>query len=77
MYREEKKRIGYEDCYRNDRSSKYLAKARTNSLKLGDWYGRIKGKHKKREYCLPCGKDKEELTHLVMKCQDYDHLRPK
>ena len=40
-------------------------------------YGRIKGKHKKREDCLLCGKEKGELTHLVMECQEYDHLRPK
>ena len=75
MYREEKTKIGYEQCYGNDRSSKYLARARTNSLKLGDWYGRIKRKNKRKD-CLLCGKDLETFEHFIMECQEYDHIRP-
>ena len=33
-YREVKLYIGYGGCYRNNRNSEYLAKARTNSLQL-------------------------------------------
>ena len=75
MYSEEKKKIGYEHFYGNDRSSKYLARARTDSLKLGDWYGRL-NKQQKRKDCLLCGKELENLEHFVMECIEYDHIRP-
>ena len=75
MYREKKKKIGYEFCYRNDFSSTYLAKARTNSLKLGDWFLRQK-KNKIRGNCLICGNDVEDLIYFVSECKGLDRFRP-
>ena len=39
-YMERKTRIGYESCYRNNANSMFLARARTNSLKLEEAKGR-------------------------------------
>ena len=33
-YIQEKRKIGYENCYRNNSNSIFLARARTNTLKL-------------------------------------------
>ena len=39
-YMEGKQKIIYEECYRNNSQSAYLAKARTNSLQLEEHLGR-------------------------------------
>merc|ERR1712030_142145 len=42
LYIEEKKRMGYDECYTNSFQSELLAKARTNSMQLSEWYARGK-----------------------------------
>ena len=39
-YLEAKMKIKYDECYSNSKTSSYLAKARTNSLHLQEYYGR-------------------------------------
>ena len=46
-YREGKMYIGYDYCYSNSPSSDYLAKARTNTQKLEEYFGRRNKNHDK------------------------------
>ena len=41
-YKEGKPHIRYDECYRNDKNSEYLANARTNTLQLEEQLGRGK-----------------------------------
>ena len=65
-YREGKLYIGYDYCYSNNASSDYLAKARTNSLQLEEYYGRRNRNHKKT--CKLCNQGKENLEHFLVVC---------
>ena len=70
-YVEAKMRIRYDNCYTNKITSQFLAKARTNSLKIREVIGRTT-ESKKNNFeatCQLCGKEKEDLEHFVIKCE--------
>merc|ERR1711874_534238 len=77
-YAEGKTEIGYEFCYRNNLNSTYLARARTNSLKLEEAKGRRNPFYD--TICKLCGQDEENLVHFIIECKalegkrDYDLL---
>merc|ERR1712030_7663 len=52
-YKNGKKKIGYEECYRNSMSSKIFAKARTNTLQVEEVIHRRDRGHDKM--CKMCG----------------------
>ena len=65
-YRKGKEKIQYDQCYRNGLSSKLLARARTNTLKLEEVINR-----RNREYdktCKLCGAEEENLRHYILEC---------
>merc|ERR1711867_290641 len=66
FYREGKTRIGYESCYRNNANSMFLARARTNSLKLEEAKGRGKTYYDKN--CKLSNQGEEDLVHFTMEC---------
>ena len=73
FYRMEKKEIGYEQCYRNNSYSIFLAKARINSLQLEEHIGRgIKDYEAK---CKLCGKETEDIVHFIIKCDKLESKR--
>ena len=61
-----KQRIEYENCYRNNNHSTYLAKVRTNSLQLEEHLGR--GQPNYNTNCKLCGLVEENLKHFVVEC---------
>ena len=65
-YSEAKLYIGYDNCYRNNRNSEYLAKARTNSLQLEEQLGR--GRRYYDITCKLCGHEEGNLKHFMVKC---------
>ena len=67
IYILEKKEIGYEHCYRNNSYSRFLARARTNSLQLEEHKGR--GLKNYDPNCKLCGEEKEDITHFIIKCK--------
>ena len=76
LYREEKEKMKYEECYTNTFRSELLAKARTNSLQLADWYGRGK-KGKGDTSCPLCKHPKEDLIHFLIECKCLNNQRDK
>ena len=66
FYKEGKARIGYESCYRNNTNSMFLARARTNSLKLEEAIGR--GNKFYNKNCKLCGQEEEDMVHFTMIC---------
>ena len=72
-YIQGKQRIAYENCYRNNRHSAFLAKARTNSLQLEDQLGRGKPNYDKT--CKLCQDGKEDLDHFMVKCEKLESER--
>merc|ERR1711942_16507 len=72
-YREGKKEIGYESCYRNNMNSLFLARARINSLKLEEAIGR--GKDWYNDECKLCGIETENLLHFIIKCPALERKR--
>ena len=74
LYREAKLKMGYEECYSNNYRSELLAKARTNSLQLAEWYGR--GKNGKGETKCPlCKQSNEDLIHFLIDCKKLEEAR--
>ena len=74
MYREEKNKMGYDECYSNTFRSELLAKARTNSLQLAEWYGRgTKGKGDTS--CPLCKHPEEDLIHFLIECKCLNNKR--
>ena len=65
-YREGKRKIQYDQCYRNNFSSKILAKARTNTLQVEEAIQRRSREHDKT-YRL-CGAAEEDLKHFMIEC---------
>ena len=66
-YKMGKARIGYDSCYRNNAYSMFLARARINSLKLGEAIGR--GKANYNSNCKMCNLNEEEnIVHFTMIC---------
>ena len=64
-YKEGKPYIGYDGCYRNNKNSEYLAKARTNTLQLEEHLGRGKKNYDKN--CKLCSQEEEDLEHFLVK----------
>ena len=74
LYRSEKIKMGYDECYSNSYKSELLAKARTNSLQLAEWYGR--GKNGKGEITCPvCKKSDEDIIHFLIDCDKLEEAR--
>ena len=65
-YKEGKRKIQYDQCYRNGLNSKLLARARTNTLKLEEVTQRRNREHDKT--CRLCGAEEEDLKHFVLEC---------
>ena len=65
-YRKGKEKIQYDQCYRNGLSSKLLARARTNTLKLEEVIYRINREYNKT--CKLCGAEEEDLRHFILEC---------
>ena len=70
-----KPRIEYENCYRNNNNSTYLAKARTNSLQLEEHMGIKQPKYNTN--CKLCGLGEENLEHFVVECPELEGKRNK
>ena len=78
-YVEAKLKIKYDNCYTNSTASKFLAKARTNSLKIREVLGRIK-ENKRNNFdttCQLCGTEEEDLEHFLLKCKKLEEKRDK
>ena len=65
-YREAKLYIGYDECYRNNTNSDYLAKARTNCLQVEEYFGR--GVRNYDKTCKLCRQGEENLEHFLVIC---------
>ena len=65
-YREGKKGIQYDQCYRNGLNSKILARARTNTLQVEEVLQRRNREHDKT--CRLCGNEEEDLKHFLISC---------
>ena len=74
LYKEAKLAIGYDECYSNTNASEYLAKARTNSLKLAEWRGRG-ANNPEAVKCPLCNAPKEDLEHFMIDCQQLEQTR--
>ena len=72
-YAEGKTRIGYEHCYRNNANSMFLARARTNSLKLEEAIGR--GNDFYNTTCKLCNQEEENLVHFLVDCHVLEGVR--
>ena len=68
-----KTEIGYQHCYRNNVNSTFLARARTNSLKLEEAIGR--GNKHYNKVCKLCGQEEEDLVHFIIKCRALETKR--
>ena len=73
IYELEKKDIGYEFCYRNNSYSRFLARARMNSLQLEEHKGR--GQKNYNTNCKLCGEEKEDMVHFLTKCKNLEIKR--
>ena len=76
-YLEAKLKIKYDECYSNRTASKYLAKARTNSLQVREVLGRTK-ENRKNNYDTTyqlCGEEEENLEHFMIKCNKLEGKR--
>merc|ERR1712033_141138 len=62
-YREGKRKMGYEHCYRNNINSQFLAMARLNALGLEEAKGRGNRFH---NTCRLCKRGEEDLLHFVI-----------
>ena len=72
-YKEGKTKIGYELCYRNNANSMFLARARTNSLKLEEAIGR--GNAFYNRTCKLCNQGEEDLVHFIVECPTLERKR--
>ena len=73
FYKLGKQRIGYDNCYRNNGPSVFLAKARTNSLQLEEHRGR--GIQHYDSTCKLCGEEVEDIVHFLIKCKKLEAKR--
>ena len=73
FYKLGKQRIGYDNCYRNNGPSVFLAKARTNSLQLEEHRGR--GIQHYDSTCKLCGEEVEDIVHFLIKCEKLEEKR--
>ena len=70
-----KLKIEYENCYRNNNNSTYLAKARMSSLQLEEHLGR--GQPNYDTNCKLCGLGEENLVQFVVECPGLEGKRNK
>ena len=64
--------VEYENCYRNNSHSAYLAKAKTNSLQLEEHLGRRQPNYNTK-YKL-CGLGEENLEHFLVECHKLEEI---
>ena len=74
LYREAKLSMGYEECYSNTHASEFLAKARTNSLKLAEWKARGTNDANIMK-CPLCKSPREDLEHFLIACRPLEQTR--
>ena len=74
LYREYKKEIKDENIYDNRDCSRILYWARSNTLKLDDWYRHQAGGE---VGCKMCGGEWEDLMHFTLKCRGIEDKRNK
>merc|ERR1711913_77024 len=72
-YIQEKNSIKYEKCYRNNRNSLFLARARTNTIKLEEHKGRGLTGYDKT--CKLCKEDIEDIVHFIIDCKMLEKCR--
>ena len=72
-YIKEKSKVKYEYCYRNSTDSLFLARARTNSIKLEDHKGR--GVEGYDRTCKMCKKTEENIVHFLINCEKLEAYR--
>ena len=72
-YKLGKQKIEYDNCYRNNSHSAFLAKARTNSLQLEEHKGR--GNQNYDTTCKLCGEEEEDIAHFLVKCKELEGER--
>ena len=73
FYIQGKDKIGYENCYRNNTNSTFLARARTNSLKLEEHNGR--GNPGYNKTCKLCEKEEGDIVHFMIDCKELEEDR--
>ena len=73
FYIQGKENIGYENCYRNNTNSTFLARAGINSLKLEEHKGR--GNPGYNRTCKLCGKGVEDIVHFLIDCKELEEDR--
>ena len=73
FYIQGKDAIGYEHCYRNNTNSTFLARARTNSLRLEEHNGRGNPGYDKT--CKLCRKEEEDIVHFIIDCKELEEDR--
>ena len=65
--------MGYENCYRNNTNSTFLARARTNTLKVEEHKGRgVPGSNKT---CKLCNDGEENIVHFIIDCEELEDTR--
>jgi len=73
FYTQGKINFGYENCYRNNSNSTFLARARINSLKLEEHKGR--GNPRYDRTCKLCRKGVEDIVHFLIDCEELEEDR--
>ena len=73
FYAQGKVKFGYENCYRNNSNSTFLARARSNSLKLEEQKGR--GNPSYDRTCKLCKKEVEDIVHFLIDCEELEEDR--
>merc|ERR1711874_624973 len=73
FYIQGKENFGYENCYRNNTNSTFLARARINSLKLEEHKGR--GNPRYDRTCKLCRKGVEDIVHFLINCEELEEDR--
>ena len=72
FYIQEKNKIKYEFCYRNNRNSLFFARARTNTIKLEEHKGRgLIGYDKTCKICKECN---EDIVHFIIDCKKLENI---
>ena len=72
-YREGKTGIGYDKCYRNNINSRFLARARVNSLGVEEVKSR--GAPGYNKICKLCGIEVEDILHFTITCPTLEKTR--
>ena len=73
FYIQEKRKIKYDFCYRNNKNSLFFARARTNSIKLEEHKGRGLVGYDKT--CKLCKEGNEDIVHFIIDCKRLEKVR--